>query len=186
MRTRRIDRENRDRSVPKPIRSARYLAATERLACRAFGVCLTILLAMTLAAPSAVAGQSVGERRQQPPTIGCGDEVAYSDSNGRWQLRFQCFPAYGVINWDYTLSRKNRSIAASWVSEDGLRWWRNGGRQPKNSPHFAPPDYRFHGTMARVFVGDIIDYQDYLTFRHNIGPGGTAALTFAGSVRLVH
>jgi hypothetical protein len=29
-----------------------------------------------------------------------------------------------------------------------------------------------------------VTYQDYMTFRHNIGPGGTGSITFAGSVRM--
>jgi hypothetical protein len=38
--------------------------------------------------------------------------------------------------------------------------------------------------MVPVWNGDIIDYQDVLTWRHNIGPGGTAVVAFAGSVQL--
>ena len=38
--------------------------------------------------------------------------------------------------------------------------------------------------MKPVYNSDTVDYQDYLTWRHNIGPGGTAAVTFAGSVGL--
>lgn len=38
--------------------------------------------------------------------------------------------------------------------------------------------------MKPVYNNDIVDYQDYLTWRHNIGPGGTAAVTFAGSIGL--
>ncbi|WP_219419598.1 hypothetical protein [Pseudonocardia nigra] len=53
-------------------------------------------------------------------TIGCGDEIPFSDANGTWQLRFQCFPTYGVVNWHYNLSPRMRAIAASWVTEDGL------------------------------------------------------------------
>ncbi|ASU77989.1 hypothetical protein CDG81_06345 [Actinopolyspora erythraea] len=67
-----------------------------------------------------------------------------------------------------------------------MRWWRDGVEQPKNAPHFEPPDYLFHGTMKKVWVHNNIDYQDYLTFRHNIGPGGTASVTFAGTLDLVY
>lgn len=124
-------------------------------------------------------------RTEDVQTIACGQERAFSDENGRWQLRFQCLPEYGVINWHFNFLSKVQSIATSWATEDGLRWWRNGAEQPKNAPHFVPVDYTLHGTLSRVFVGDVIDYQDYITFRHNLGSGGTAAVTFAGSVRLV-
>ncbi|WP_256375766.1 hypothetical protein [Actinopolyspora erythraea] len=40
--------------------------------------------------------------------------------------------------------------------------------------------------MKKVWVHNNIDYQDYLTFRHNIGPGGTASVTFAGTLDLVY
>ena len=40
--------------------------------------------------------------------------------------------------------------------------------------------------MNPVYVGDIIDYQDLFTYQHNIGSGGTARLTFAGSQELTY
>jgi hypothetical protein len=119
-------------------------------------------------------------------TISCGQEVPFSDENGTWQLRFQCLEGYGVVNWHFNFAPSVRSIAAGWATEDGLRWWRNSAEQPKGSPHFIPLDYTLHGTMSRVHVGDILDYQDYITFPHNVGSGGTASITFAGSIRLVY
>jgi hypothetical protein len=118
--------------------------------------------------------------------ISYGEEIPFSDENGTWQLRFQCFEEYGVVNWHFNFAPSVRSIAAGWATEDGLRWWRNGAEQPKGSPHFVPLDYTLHGTMSRVHVGDILDYQDYITFPHNLGGGGTASITFAGSIRLVY
>jgi hypothetical protein len=118
--------------------------------------------------------------------ISCGEEVPFSDENGTWQLRFQCFEEHGVVNLHFNFAPSVRSIAASWATEDGLRWWRNGAEQPKGSPHFVPLDYTLHGTMSRVHVGDVLDYQDYITFSHNLGSGGTASITFAGSIRLVY
>jgi hypothetical protein len=157
-------------------------------------------LSMSFTTSSAIAAeQPMTERVQTVPTdtarhasqgavetLSCGEEKAFSDTNGSWQLRFQCFPTYGVVNWHFNFASTLRGIAASWGSEDGLRWWRNSIEQPKGSPHLVPLDYTLHGTMSRVFVGDEIDYQDYITFRHNLGSGGTARVTFAGSIKLVY
>lgn len=113
----------------------------------------------------------------------CGKHLDRSDSNGSWTLQYQCFPEYAVLNWGYRLSAQNQASVVGTVNERGLSWWRNGAKQPQNAPHPAfPANYLFHGTMKKVWNGDTIDYQDYLTWRHNIGPGGTAAVTFAGSV----
>lgn len=138
--------------------------------------------------PSAILSNSAPHRgsNEDIQAISCGQEVPFSDENGTWQLRFQCLEGYGVVNWHFNFSSSARAIAASWATEDGLRWWRNGAEQPKGSPHVVPVDYTLHGTMSRVHVGDILDYQDHITFRHNVGSGGTAAITFAGSIRLVY
>lgn len=134
--------------------------------------------------PNSIAPQNGQDEEIQ--AISCGEEVPFSDENGTWQLRFQCFEEYGVVNWHFNFAPSVRSIAASWATEDGLRWWRNGAEQPKGSPHFVPLDYTLHGTMSRVHVGDVLDYQDYITFAHNLDSGGTASITFAGSIRLVY
>ena len=52
----------------------------------------------------------------------------------------------------------------------------------KNAGHYVPDYYQFHGTMTGATRGTRIDYQDYMTFRHNIGPGGTGSITWAGRV----
>ncbi|WP_018687190.1 hypothetical protein [Actinokineospora enzanensis] len=67
-----------------------------------------------------------------------------------------------------------------------MRWWRNSYVQPKNSPHNVPKNYIFHGTFNPVYGSDHLDYQDYFTFRHNVGSGGTGSLTIAGAVDLIH
>lgn len=124
------------------------------------------------------------QRAQALDRLTCQNNLDRSDSNGSWTLQYACFVDYAVLNWGFRLSPANQATVVGPVNEDGLRWWRNSIEQPKNAPHVVPADYLFHGTMKPVYNGDIVDYQDYLTWRHNIGPGGTAAVTFAGSVGL--
>lgn len=124
------------------------------------------------------------QRAQVADRLACQTHLDRSDSNGSWTLQYQCLEDYGILNWGFRLSPTNQATVVGSVTEDGLRWWRNSVEQPKNSPHVVPADYLFHGSMRPVYNGDVVDYQDYLTWRHNIGPGGTAAVTFAGSVGL--
>lgn len=128
--------------------------------------------------------ESPVQRAQVADRLACQTHLDRSDSNGSWTLQYQCLEDYAILNWGYRLSPTNQATVVGSVTEDGLRWWRNSVEQPKNSPHVVPADYLFHGSMRPVYNGDIVDYQDYLTWRHNIGPGGTAAVTFAGSVGL--
>ena len=107
------------------------------------------------------------------------------DENGTLYLRFQCFPDRGVVNWDYRLSPALVAVITSPVQERGLEWWNNGRRQSRNAPHLEPADYRFHGTMNPVFVGDVIDHQDYFRFTVNYrGQPGVGRVVFAGSLHL--
>jgi len=124
------------------------------------------------------------QRAQALDRLTCQTHLDRSDSNGSWTLQYVCSADYAVLNWGFRLSPANQATVVGPVNEDGLRWWRNSVEQPKNAPHVVPADYLFHGTMKLVYNGDTVDYQDYLTWRHNIGPGGTAAVTFAGSVGL--
>lgn len=115
----------------------------------------------------------------------CQQDLTRSDKNGTWGLRYACFPQYAVLNWHYRLSPAVQATVVGLVDEQGLSWWRNGVRQPRNSDHPGEPaDYLFHGTMKKVWNGDVVDYQDYISWRHNIGPGGRISVTFAGSVAL--
>ncbi len=76
--------------------------------------------------------------------------------------------------------------ANSTINERGLAWWRNGTRMPSNTGHIVAPSYHPHGTMAPVYARNHVDFQDYITWRHNVGPGGTSALTFAGHIQLTN
>ncbi|MEU7474288.1 hypothetical protein AB0A94_38445 [Streptomyces sp. NPDC044984] len=59
------------------------------------------------------------------------------------------------------------------INEKGLRWWRNGSFAGQSAPHSVPPNYQIHGTMKPLYAKNRIEYQDYITWRCNIGPGGT-------------
>ncbi len=68
------------------------------------------------------------------------------------------------------------------ITETGLSWWRKGAAMPQNAPHVVPPSYTLHGSMTPVPYNSRVEYQDYITFRHNVGSGGTASVTWAGRV----
>jgi len=114
--------------------------------------------------------------------LSCGNGLATSDSNGRLTLDYACHLTPKRLFWSYKLSATVRKIVVGPVSESGLRWWRNGASQPQNAPHVEGAAYLFHGTMKPVPLKSDVDYQDVLTFRHNIGSGGTARVVWAGSV----
>lgn len=118
----------------------------------------------------------------------CWGSLSVPDSNGRFTIQYNCnsssTPGAGTLPWGYKISSSVQAIIVSPVSETGLRWWRNGYLGGQNAPHTVPKNYQFHGTMNPVWTTDSVSYQDYMTFRHNIGPGGTASITFAGGVKL--
>lgn len=118
--------------------------------------------------------------------LACGNGVTFSDGNGVFTAQYNC-GSPRTIPWSFRLSASLRATVVGLISEQGLDWWRNGVRQTRNAPHpGVPADYHFHGTMNPVYAGNYIDFQDVITWRHNIGPGGTMVLTFAGTLKLTN
>lgn len=122
--------------------------------------------------------------------LSCGNRVTFIDSNGTFDVAYYCGTLMQrgltrTLPWGYKLSAKVQAIVVGDVVEKGLTWWNDGAFGGQNSPHVEPPSYHFHGTMKPVYPNSNVDCQDYLTFRHNIGPGGTGSVTFAAALRLV-
>ncbi len=134
--------------------------------------------------PPAVAGAGSLPARRAAPPLGCGNQRVNSDSNGRLTLDYRCDLTPKRLQWSYKLSTAVQSIVVGNVNETGLRWWKNGVAQPQNAPHTVPASYLFHGTMNPTPIGSTVQFQDYMTFRHNVGSGGTGSVTWAGSAEL--
>lgn len=117
--------------------------------------------------------------------LACSDSVTFIDGNGTFDVAYRCGTPR-TMPWGYKLSKRVRSIVVGNIHEDGLRWWRNGRSQPKNSPHVVPAYYKLHGTMKPVYRKNDVDSQDYIWFRHNIGPGGRGSVTFAAHLQLTN
>lgn len=117
--------------------------------------------------------------------LSCEGSLTRTDSNGQFDAQYTCYATYGVVAWGFKLSAGVQAIVVGNVSERGLSWWRNGAAMPQNAPHNVPASYHFHGTMSPTYNPCHVDYQDYLTFRHNVGPGGTGSVTFAGGLDLL-
>jgi hypothetical protein len=113
----------------------------------------------------------------------CGSYISDGDSNGYFSIQYFC-GGTSTLPWGFQISTAVKAIIVSSVNEAGLSWWRNGYVQAQNAPHVVPKDYQFHGTMQPVWARDKVTYQDFMTFRHNLGPGGTGTLTFYGAVEL--
>ncbi|MGC9670269.1 hypothetical protein ACNTMW_27465 [Planosporangium sp. 12N6] len=117
--------------------------------------------------------------------LSCEGNLTRTDSNGRFDAQYTCYATYGVVAWGFRLSAGVQAIVVGNVNERGLSWWRNGAAMPQNAPHTVPASYQFHGSMSPTYNPCHVDYQDYLTFRHNVGPGGTGSVTFAGGLDLL-
>lgn len=113
----------------------------------------------------------------------CWGSIVDQDSNASFDIQYSC-NSPRTLAWGLKLKPAVQRIVVGNVSEGGLTWWRNLAYAGKNAPHTVPPSYLFHGTMNPVYAGNDIDYQDYITFRHNVGSGGTGSVTWAGSVVL--
>ncbi|NJQ01902.1 hypothetical protein [Streptomyces zingiberis] len=142
-----------------------------------------------LSAPPASAGARPGTasaagpgKAKAPGVLRCNTNPSWSDSNGTLNARFNC--RHNTINWGYKISAQVKSIITSSVNERGVNWWRNGRRMPANAGHVVGKDYHFHGTLKPVHHDDVVQFQDYMTFRVRIGGRpGTGSITWAANVR---
>lgn len=125
--------------------------------------------------------ESAGKKKG-PAILRCNKNPSWSDSNGTLHARFNC--KYNTINWGYRISPQVRSIITGKVNERGVSWWKNGTRMPKNAGHVVDKSYHFHGTLKPVRHGDVVQFQDYMTFRVRIGGRtGTGSITWASNVK---
>lgn len=116
------------------------------------------------------------------PRLPCQTGITMYKDHGNVDLQYKCYPTYATTQWGLRLSNSARKIIVGNVNEDGMRWWRNGTPQPKNAPHRNVSKYYvFHGSLSKMWNDDSITYQDYITFLHNVGSGGTGSVLFAGS-----
>jgi hypothetical protein len=129
-----------------------------------------------------LAGGGLAAAQLGPSYISCEGSGAWSDSNGKLSLQYTCTKGTGYLAWGFKLSAAVRAIVVGNINETGLRWWLNGKAKPQNAPHVVPPSYLLHGTMSGASTGSTVDYQDYITFRHNVGSGGTGSVTWSGRV----
>jgi hypothetical protein len=114
----------------------------------------------------------------------CQTHKVRLDDNGTINLQYSCYPTKAAIAWSYNLSGTAQTTVVGPINERGMEWWQNSTFRNRGKPHVVPPDYLLHGTIVPVWNGDIIDYQDVISWQHNIGPGGKIVIVFAGSVQL--
>jgi hypothetical protein len=113
----------------------------------------------------------------------CWGSIGVPTNEGYFDIQYSCNDTR-TLAWAFTLNAATQSIIVGPISERGLSWWMNSNFAGQNAPHVVAPDYQLHGTMLPVFAGVSVDYNDYMTFRHNVGSGGTGSISFAGSVHL--
>jgi hypothetical protein len=113
----------------------------------------------------------------------CWGEIQVYDNNGSFGIAYNCGNPR-TAPWHFQIASQVRAIIVGNVNEQGLSFWRNSFFAGQNAPHTVPSDYLFHGTITPALYWDSIDYQDYISFRHNLGGGGSGAIAFAGSVHL--
>lgn len=114
-------------------------------------------------------------------SIFCNIGYSFGDGNGTYSVQRRC--GSDKAPWGYKMSPALRRICVHWtVYESGMRWVRNGVRMSQMSPHGPVPcDYHFHGTYT-VNRGAKVTYDDSISFRHNMGPGGNATINLSGSL----
>ncbi len=120
--------------------------------------------------------------QKAPATLRCDKNPSWSDAKGTLSARFNC--RHSTINWGYKISSGVKAIIIGKVTEQGVSWWNNGKRKPKNAGHVVGKDYHFHGTLKPVKHNDHVQFQDHMTFRVNVGGRpGTGSLAWASDVR---
>ena len=109
----------------------------------------------------------------------CNRFYSYSDFDGSYTIQRACASQYAP--WGLKLSAYWQSHVVGLVNERGLDWKLNGANRPRQAPHpGTSANYTFHGTYSGIRDRYNVSYQDLISFRHNLGPGGEAAITFYG------
>lgn len=127
-------------------------------------------------------GEGLAVRKKGPAVLRCDKNPSWSDARGTLHARFNCH--HSNINWGYRISARVRAVITGPVHEQGVSWWRNGKRMPRNAGHVVGKNYLFHGTLKPVHHGDHVQFQDFMKFRVNVGgKPGTGTLAWAGNVK---
>jgi hypothetical protein len=114
----------------------------------------------------------------------CWASYGWGDSNGRFTLQHAC--GGSTAPWGYKFSLTLRNIVTGYVYEHGMWYSVNGVGMGRGNPHYVPDDYQFHGTFSRTYDYTRVRYDDYFTFRVNVGGRlGDGALSIAGSFRFI-
>lgn len=114
----------------------------------------------------------------------CLASYAWSDSNGSFSLQHKC--GGSTAPWGYKFSLSLRNIVTGYVFEHGMWYSVNGTGMGRGATHYVPDSYQFHGTFSRTNDYTRVRYDDYFTFRVNVGGRpGDGALSIAGSFRFI-